>query len=87
MYSQDQKIKAELKKLAEHGKLKRKGYVIEKKHIKSNVMQYIRETLTVTPKVHKDYAQNVQSFRDDSHCLHRNVAQAYIRPTVSKPAC
>ncbi len=61
-FSQEQKIKAELKKLAEYGKLKRKGYVIEKKHIKSNVMQHIRETLTVTPVVHKDYAKNVQSF-------------------------
>ena len=61
-FSQEQKVKAELKKLAEHGKLKRKGYVIEKKYIKSNVMQYIRETLTVTPVVHKDYAKNVQSF-------------------------
>jgi len=60
--SHEEKMKKELKKLAEHGKLKRKGYVIEKKNIKSDVIQYIKQTLTVTPVVHKDYAKNVQSF-------------------------
>ena len=52
----------ELKKLAKYAILKRKGYTLDKKNIPDDVLSYIKNELTVTPKVHKDYARNVQSF-------------------------
>ena len=51
-----------LKELQKYSVLKRKGYIIEKKNIPDDLLSHIKNELTVTPKVHKDYARNVQSF-------------------------
>lgn len=50
------------KDIAEKAILKRNGYVLDKKDIPSDILTEIKSELTVTPKVHKDYARNVQSF-------------------------
>jgi superfamily II DNA or RNA helicase len=55
-------MEKELKKLSKYAILKRKGYIIYKKNIKTDLLLYIQDILTVTPKVHKDYARGVKSF-------------------------
>ena len=54
----DEDIKKQIKTLANYAILKRKGYVIEKKHITKNMMEYIKKQLILTPVVHRDYAKN-----------------------------
>ena len=55
-------MKKELKELSKYAILKRKGYIIHKKYIKTDLLLYIQDILTVSPKVHKDYVRNVKSF-------------------------
>ena len=54
----DQDIKKQIKTLAKYAILKRKGYVIEKKHITKDEMEYIKRQLILTPVVHRDYIKN-----------------------------
>jgi superfamily II DNA or RNA helicase len=46
--------------LQKYLKSKRKGYIIEKKHISKETLQQIRKTLSLKPRVHKDYANNIK---------------------------
>jgi superfamily II DNA or RNA helicase/predicted GIY-YIG superfamily endonuclease len=66
--------KNKIKKLSEVAILKRKGYVINKKDIEPELLQYIKSILSIKPNAHKDFSKFVQKIP----AYHENTTKIFL---------